>query len=248
MKISLVYKRLAQGAAVVFVALLLLQTGIGAKLSAAAPDPTKSYLYGATPSDCATGDFPTSDVTGTNCLRLSNDKSTYTITAAPAQGACPNVYGFDGVKAQGPFGQVCVYFTTKSSLVTDTSGIDFKSSNTKVVTPQSCQNGTTLGKDSNGNDTGTCVVSGTCDSNAQLDASNCSIIGWVVIAINTLSALVGLTVVIMIIVAGIQYSSAGDDPQKTAQAKSRIVNAIIALVTFIFMYAFLQWIIPGGVL
>ena len=64
--------------------------------------------------------------------------------------------------------------------------------------------------------------------------------------INFLSAGVGLVVIIMIIVGGIQYSMAGDNAQAITAAKQRITNALIALVAFIFIFAFLQWLIPGG--
>jgi hypothetical protein len=67
-------------------------------------------------------------------------------------------------------------------------------------------------------------------------------------AIAFLSAGIGIVVVIMIIVGGIQYSSAGGDPQKVAQAKSKITNALLALVAYIFLYAILDWLIPGGLL
>jgi hypothetical protein len=64
--------------------------------------------------------------------------------------------------------------------------------------------------------------------------------------LNFLGAIVGLVVTISIVFGGIQYASSADDPNKVAAAKSRIVNAVIALVAFLFMYGFLQWIIPGG--
>jgi hypothetical protein len=62
------------------------------------------------------------------------------------------------------------------------------------------------------------------------------------------SALVGIAVVISIIHGAIEYSSSGGDPQKAARGKQRITNAIIALVAFTFLFAFLQWLIPGGIL
>lgn len=65
-------------------------------------------------------------------------------------------------------------------------------------------------------------------------------------AINILSAVVGVVAVGVIVMAGIQYSSSAGDPGKTAVAKKRMVNAIIALVTFMFLYIGLQWLIPGG--
>lgn len=64
--------------------------------------------------------------------------------------------------------------------------------------------------------------------------------------INLLSAAVGMIVIIMIIVGGIQYASAGGDAGKVAAAKSRIFNAIFALIVFLFLYAILQWLVPGG--
>lgn len=64
---------------------------------------------------------------------------------------------------------------------------------------------------------------------------------------NVLSIGVGIIIVIMIIVGGINYSMAGGDPGKVAQAKSRILNAIYALIAYFFLFAFLQWVVPGGI-
>jgi hypothetical protein len=86
-----------------------------------------------------------------------------------------------------------------------------------------------------------------CDQEV-LNRSNCKIIDWLLIIINALSGLVALVIIISIIVAGIQWSMAGNNPQQVSQAKGRIVNALIALLVFIFMYAFLQWVVPGGIL
>lgn len=64
--------------------------------------------------------------------------------------------------------------------------------------------------------------------------------------VNFLSIGVGIIVIIMIIVGGIQYSLAGDSADATGKAKTRITNALIALFAYLFIFAFLQWIIPGG--
>lgn len=64
--------------------------------------------------------------------------------------------------------------------------------------------------------------------------------------LNFLGAIVGLVATISIVFGGIQYASSADDPSKVAAAKSRIINAVIALIAFLFMYGFLQWLIPGG--
>ena len=71
-------------------------------------------------------------------------------------------------------------------------------------------------------------------------------IQWIRFFINLISALVGVIVVIMVTLAGIQYSAAADNPQGVQAAKKRIENVLIGLVAYIFLYAFLQWLIPGG--
>ncbi len=85
------------------------------------------------------------------------------------------------------------------------------------------------------------------DPNGTITASNCGIVAYLQLFINVLSGLVGIVIVIMIIWGGIEYSSAGNDPQKVGAAKSKISNALLALVVFIFMYSFLQWVVPGGI-
>lgn len=62
-----------------------------------------------------------------------------------------------------------------------------------------------------------------------------------------LSALVGVIAVIAIIISGIQYTSSADDPATVSKAKSRILNVIIGLVAYIFLFAFLEYLVPGGI-
>lgn len=66
--------------------------------------------------------------------------------------------------------------------------------------------------------------------------------------VKVLTGLMGLVVAISIVVAGIQYASSASDPGKVAAAKKRLTAAIIALISYLFMFAFLQWLLPGGVL
>ena len=81
-----------------------------------------------------------------------------------------------------------------------------------------------------------------------ISKDNCQIVKELLLIINVLSALVGVVVVASIIAGGIQYASAADEPAKLQAAKQRITNALIALAAFIFMFAFLQWVVPGGIL
>ncbi len=77
---------------------------------------------------------------------------------------------------------------------------------------------------------------------------HCGILNYLVIFINILSGLVGIVVVGSVIYGGIQYSMSAGDPQKVSAAKSRIRNAIIALLFFVFMYGFLNFLVPGGLI
>ncbi len=67
-------------------------------------------------------------------------------------------------------------------------------------------------------------------------------------AIRFIAAFFGVAVVIAIIYGGIQYGSSGGDPQKVASGKKWIINAIVALVAFFFLYALLNFLIPGGII
>ncbi len=72
------------------------------------------------------------------------------------------------------------------------------------------------------------------------------ITGYINGIINFLAGAVGLVVIIMVATGGVQYMMAGGNPQATQAALKRITDAIIGLLFFIFLYAFLQWVVPGG--
>jgi hypothetical protein len=66
--------------------------------------------------------------------------------------------------------------------------------------------------------------------------------------VQLLSALVGVVVVIMVIMGAIEYSSSAGDPQKATSGRQHITNALLALLAYILLYAFLEFLIPGGFL
>jgi hypothetical protein len=86
-----------------------------------------------------------------------------------------------------------------------------------------------------------------CLSQKALVSSNNPIIRDLNTIVDFLSGLVGIVVVGVIILGGIQYSMAGDSPDAVGKAKQRITNGLIALVGFLLIFSFLQWIIPGGI-
>jgi len=67
-------------------------------------------------------------------------------------------------------------------------------------------------------------------------------------AIVLLSAIIGVAAVINIIMAGIQYASSADDPGAVSKAKQRIFNTVVGLVAYAFLFAFLNYLVPGGIL
>ena len=65
-------------------------------------------------------------------------------------------------------------------------------------------------------------------------------------AVNILGGLVGIVVTAVIVIAGIQYSTSGGNPNAAAAAKKRILNAVIALIAYMFLFIGFQWLVPGG--
>lgn len=64
--------------------------------------------------------------------------------------------------------------------------------------------------------------------------------------IRFLSFGVGLVLIASIIYAGIQYTSSTGNPEATAAAKDRILNAIVGLLFYMLIFALIQYLVPGG--
>jgi hypothetical protein len=86
---------------------------------------------------------------------------------------------------------------------------------------------------------------------ACVDEESCvkqnPILQWINFFINLFSVVIIIGSAIMIAVAGVQYTTSRDNPQAVQAAKQKIWNVLIGLLAFFFLYAFVQWIIPGGV-
>lgn len=57
---------------------------------------------------------------------------------------------------------------------------------------------------------------------------------------------IGILVVIGIIIGGIKYVTANGNTSQAEQGITTIVNAVIGLLLFIFMFALVNWLVPGG--
>ena len=94
------------------------------------------------------------------------------------------------------------------------------------------------------------ALEGDCDvrvTGGRLDGENCGIIGLLNTIFNFVSGGVAIAVIGNIILAGIQYSAAQGDPSAAAKSKKRITDAVLAFLMYLSLFAFIQWLIPGGV-
>lgn len=64
--------------------------------------------------------------------------------------------------------------------------------------------------------------------------------------ITLLTVVIGVAAAISIVVAGIQYASAGSDPGKVQKAKDRIGQTMLGLLAYVLLFSFLNYIVPGG--
>lgn len=87
----------------------------------------------------------------------------------------------------------------------------------------------------------------TTDNGEALNSENCGIIELLVDGINILSALAVMAIIASIVMAGYQYMTARDNSGQIQKARMRIIWALSALALFVFMYAILNFLIPGGV-
>jgi hypothetical protein len=74
------------------------------------------------------------------------------------------------------------------------------------------------------------------------------IFAYLGMVIKFLSGAVGLVIVLMIVVGGVQYITSAGDPASVKAAKTRITNAITGLILFVLMFALLNFLIPGGII
>jgi len=63
---------------------------------------------------------------------------------------------------------------------------------------------------------------------------------------NFLAVGVGILTVLGIILGGIKYITANGNSSQAEQGITIIVNAVIGLLLFIFMFSLINWLVPGG--
>ena len=91
-----------------------------------------------------------------------------------------------------------------------------------------------------------------CDVKTSIIPVDCStggnpIWGLLLMAINILTAGIGIVAIGGIIYAAILWTTAEDKNAQIVKSKETIFNVVVGLVAFALLYAFLQFLIPGGV-
>jgi hypothetical protein len=91
----------------------------------------------------------------------------------------------------------------------------------------------------------------TCTVNGQPGISNDPKTGGAIVNyargwLRMLNGAVGLFIMLMLVISGIQYITSAGEPSAVKAAKGRLMNTVIGLVAFLSMYAILGFILPGG--
>ncbi|HUD11343.1 MAG TPA: hypothetical protein VMS08_02955 [Candidatus Saccharimonadia bacterium] len=95
---------------------------------------------------------------------------------------------------------------------------------------------------------GTCDAGGGAAGISNDPATGGAIVNYLRGWLALLSYSVGLVVMLMLVIGGVQYITSAADPGMVKSAKKRITNAITALVLYLMMFAILQFLVPGGIL
>ncbi|TAL14695.1 hypothetical protein EPN95_02215 [Patescibacteria group bacterium] len=83
-------------------------------------------------------------------------------------------------------------------------------------------------------------------SDPIVDTTQNGVWGLLLVAINILTAGVGIAAVGGIVYGSILYTSSGGNAEQTKKAIDFIRNVIIGVVAYALMFAFLNFIVPGG--
>ena len=98
----------------------------------------------------------------------------------------------------------------------------------------------------NGCETDTAIIQCDIDEGAE-GVQATGIWSILLLAINVLTALIGVAALGGIIYGSVLYTSAGGNVEQTKKAMGIITNVVIGVIAYALMFSFLNFIIPGGV-
>lgn len=91
----------------------------------------------------------------------------------------------------------------------------------------------------------TAIIS--CDQGGNGGTEDTGLWGLLIIAINILTAGIGIAAIAGIVYGIVLYTTSSGDPAGVKKAMEVIRNVVIGIAAYALMFSFLQWIIPGGV-
>ena len=90
------------------------------------------------------------------------------------------------------------------------------------------------------------IIETTFFGNLKDDGGGCGVYTILNLVIDILSIGVGILAIIGITIVGIKYLTAKGDIEQAKKAKTRLLQIVIGLVTYVLLYAGIQWLLPGG--
>ena len=91
----------------------------------------------------------------------------------------------------------------------------------------------------------TAIIS--CNQSGGDQVENTGLWGILLIAVNILTAGVGVLALAGIVYGAVLYTSAGGNPEQVKKARTIFTNVVIGVVAFAGMFTLLNFIVPGGV-
>jgi hypothetical protein len=93
----------------------------------------------------------------------------------------------------------------------------------------------------------TAIIHCSQSGGTSADAQNSGVWGLLLLALNIMTAGVGILAVGGIVYGSVMYASAGDKAEQTKKAIGIITNVVIGVVSYAMMYLLLNFLIPGGI-
>ncbi len=92
----------------------------------------------------------------------------------------------------------------------------------------------------------TAIISCTQKGGLKATVENTGAWGILLLAINILTAGIGIAAIGGIVYGAILYTSAGGSPEQVKKATTIITNVVIGVVAYALMFSGLNFLIPGG--